>query len=100
MIATKLKTNYLSKPMGIDPGTVVLTWIPAEGIRQSAFRITVAHDGQIVFDSGKILSSGTEYVSQAQNPSRTCVVWSVALWDKKDIPGALAGAEFETGMAG
>lgn len=35
MIATKLKTNYLSKPMGIDPGTVVLTWISAEGIRHS-----------------------------------------------------------------
>lgn len=98
MIATKLKTNYLTKPMGIDPGTVVLTWIPAEGIRQSAFRITVEHDGQIVFDSGKIISSGTEYVPQVKIPSRTRAVWSVTLWDENDVPGVPASMEFETGM--
>lgn len=98
MIATKLKTNYLSKPMGIDPGTVVLTWIPAVGIRQSAFRITVAYGGQLVFDSGKIVSSGTEYVPQVQIPSRTRAVWSVTLWDENDLPGVSVSAEFETGM--
>ena len=99
MIASFLKTNYLSHPMGIDPGTVVLTWIPTGGIRQTAFRITVEHHGQLVLDSGKILSSGTEYVPTVQIPSRTRAIWSVILWDEDDIPGASNSMEFETGMA-
>lgn len=99
MIASKLKTNYLSKPMGIDPGKVVLTWIPEEGIRQTAFRITVEYDGQIAFDSGKVISSGTEYVPSVQIPSRTRAVWAVTLWDENDIPGAPVSMAFETGMA-
>jgi len=99
MIASNLKTNYLSQAMGIDPGTVVLTWIPVEGIRQTAFRITVEHDGKTVFDSGKVISSGTEYVPPVQIPSRTRAVWTVILWDEEDVPGVPVSMAFETGMA-
>ena len=99
MIASQLKTNYLKRAMGIEPGTVVFTWVPTEGIRQSAFRITVSYDGKTVFDSKKIVSSGTEYVPQVQIPSRTRAVWSIVLWDEQDIPGSPVSMEFETGMA-
>ena len=54
MIASNLKTNYLSRAMGIDPGRVVFTWIPMEGTYQSAFRVTISYGGTTVFDSGKI----------------------------------------------
>ena len=99
MIATKLKTNYLSRAMGIDPGTVVCTWIPVEGVRQTAFQITVEYGGQTVADSGKVASSGTQYVLPVAIPSRTRAVWSVTLWDENDLAGAPACMEFETGMA-
>ena len=99
MIASHLKTNYLTRPMGIDPGAVVLAWIPVEGIRQTAFQITVAFGGQIVADSGKVFSSRTEYVPAVQIPSRTRAVWSVTLWDENDSAGAPVSMEFETGMA-
>ena len=99
MLATKLKTNYLNNPVGIDPGSVVFTWIPAEGLRQSGFRITVAYNGKTIFDSGKIISSGTEYVPPIQVPSRTRAVWSISLWDENDICGSPVTTEFETGMS-
>jgi len=99
MIASHLKTNYLTRAIGIDPGDVVFTWIPLEGIRQTAFRITVEYGGQRMVDSGKVLSSRTEYVPPVKIPSRARVVWSVILWNENDVPGLPVSMEFETGMA-
>ena len=99
MIASKLKTNYLFHPMGIDPGSVVFTWIPENGCYQSAFRVTVSYDGNTVFDSGKIASSATEYIPEIEIPSKKTVTWSVTLWDEMDMPGESVLMNFETGMA-
>ena len=99
MIASKLKTNYLSRAMGIDPGSVVFTWIPENGCYQSAFRITVSYDGNTVFDSGKIALSTTEYIPEIEIPSKKSVTWSVTLWDETDMPGDTVSMNFETGMA-
>lgn len=99
MIASNLKTNTLSHPMGIDAGRVVLTWVPTDGTYQSAFRITLKYDDKIIFDSGKIVSSKTEYVPEIEIPSKTRVVWSVTLWDEEDRLGEPVCGVFETGMA-
>ena len=98
MVASKLKTNRLSHPMGIDPGQVVLSWVPVKGSYQTAFRVTLAYDGAVVFDSGKCVSSKTEYQPEMQIPSKTRVTWTVTLWDEADLPGDAVSAEFETGL--
>ncbi len=98
MIASKLKTNRLSHPMGIDPGQVTLSWVPVKGSYQTAFRITLAYGGAVVLDSGKCVSSKTEYQPEMQIPSKTRVTWTVTLWDEADLPGDTVSAEFETGL--
>ncbi len=99
MIASDLKTNFLSHPIGIDPGRMILTWIPIDGSYQSAFRITLSYDGKTVWDSGKVLSSVTECIPEVEIPSKTCVAWTVALWDEADRLGETVCGSFETGMA-
>ena len=37
MQATNLKTNHLTQPLGIDAGTLFLSWQCAEGVRQTAY---------------------------------------------------------------
>lgn len=41
MQATNLKTNHLTQPLGIDAGTLFLSWQCAEGVRQTAYEIEV-----------------------------------------------------------
>ena len=41
MQATNLKTNHLSAPLGMDAGTLFLSWQCAEGVRQTAYEIEV-----------------------------------------------------------
>ncbi|MBO5938748.1 MAG: family 78 glycoside hydrolase catalytic domain [Clostridia bacterium] len=99
MIASNLKTNDLSHSMGIDPGRVVLSWIPVGGMYQSAFQVALAYDGQAVFDSGKVMSSEARYLLPLEIPSKTQVTWSVTLWDEADSLGEAVCMEFETGLA-
>ena len=39
MQAINLKTNHLTQPLGIDAGTLFLSWQCAEGVRQTAYEI-------------------------------------------------------------
>ena len=41
MQATNLKTNHLTQPLGIDAGTLFLSWQCAEGVHQTAYEIEV-----------------------------------------------------------
>ena len=41
MQATNLKTNHLSAPLGMDAGTLFLSWQCAGGVRQTAYEIEV-----------------------------------------------------------
>mgnify|MGYP003602432930 CR=1 FL=1 len=57
MQATNLKTNHLTQPLGIDAGTLFLSWQCAEGVRQTAYEIEVTAGAETLWTSGKILSS-------------------------------------------
>lgn len=97
MHTTQLKTNRLLKPVGIEPGLVAFSWICEGGQWQRAFRIVVT--GDLSYDSGKILSSATEYELPVMVPSGAFCRWSVTLWDETDTPAETVTAAFETGLA-
>ena len=57
MQATNLKTNHLTQPLGIDAGTLFLSWQCAEGVRQTAYEIEVTAGAETLWTSGKALGS-------------------------------------------
>ena len=57
MQATNLKTNHLTQPLGIDAGTLFLSWQCAEGVHQTAYEIEVTAGAETLWASGKALGS-------------------------------------------
>ena len=47
MQATNLKTNHLTQPLGIDAGTLFLSWQCAEGVCQTAYEIEVTAGAEL-----------------------------------------------------
>lgn len=99
MQATNLKTNHLTQPLGIDAGTLFLSWQCAEGVRQTAYEIEVTAGAETLWASGKILSSMMHTETPAAVPPKTQGQWRIRLWDENDQPGAWSNASFETGLA-
>lgn len=98
MQAINLKTNHLTQPLGIDAGTLFLSWQCAEGVRQTAYEIEVTAGAETLWTSGKILSSMMHTETPAV-PPKTQGRWCIRLWDENDQPGAWSTASFETGLA-
>ncbi len=99
MQATNLKTNHLTQPLGIDAGTLFLSWQCAEGVHQTAYEIEVTAGAETLWASGKILSSMMHTETPVAVPPKTQGRWRIRLWDENDQPGAWSEAEFETGLA-
>ena len=53
MRAINLKTNHLTAPVGIDAGPLFLSWQCADGVRQTAYEIQLAANGEMLWHSGK-----------------------------------------------
>ncbi len=98
MQATNLKTNHLTQPLGIDAGTLFLSWQCAEGVRQTAYEIEVTAGAETLWASGKILSSVMHTETPTPVPPKTQGQWCIRLWDENDQPGAWSEAVFETGL--
>ena len=98
MQATNLKTNHLTQPLGIDAGTLFLSWQCAEGVRQTAYEIEVTAGAETLWASGKILSSVMHTETPTPVPPKTQGQWRIRLWDENDQPGAWSEAVFETGL--
>ena len=98
MQATNLKTNHLTQPLGIDAGTLFLSWQCAEGVRQTAYEIEVTAGAETLWASGKILSSVMRTETPTPVPPKTQGQWRIRLWDENDQPGAWSEAVFETGL--
>ncbi len=98
MQATNLKTNHLTQPLGIDAGTLFLSWQCAEGVRQTAYEIEVTAGAETLWASGKILSSVMHTETPTPMPPKTRGQWCIRLWDENDQPGAWSEAVFETGL--
>lgn len=99
MQATNLKTNHLTQPLGIDAGTLFLSWQCAEGVRQTAYEIEVTAGAETLWTSGKILSSMMHTETPTPVPPKMQGQWRIRLWDENDQPGAWSTASFETGLA-
>ena len=99
MFADRLKTNYLNNPIGITPGKVMLTWIPTEGKAQTAYKIRISQDSQLVYDSGIVYSAQNTCQPDFICKSRTRYNWDITLWNENNIQGELSAGHFETGIS-
>lgn len=100
MKAIRLKTDYLTNPIGIDNVTPELMWNCEGGKLQTAYRIVCRDEaGGILWDSKKTNSASMRvtYAGEVLT-SRACVTWSVQLWDETDVPGDVSEACFEIGL--
>jgi alpha-L-rhamnosidase len=100
MRVTGMRVDGVSEPLGLDASRPQLSWRlegPGRGLRQSAYRITVATSeaalraGQAdLWDSGKVLSDATFAITYAGTPlaSRQRVWWRVQVWDRDGAPRA------------
>ena len=101
MIATKLKTEYLHNPLGIDIVQPRLQWNCEDGITQTAYQVVCRDDaGNALWDSGKTVGSTMriQYAGELLK-SRSRVLWQVRLWDENGQPGDWSeSASFELGL--
>src|SRR4030042_4187930 len=104
-----LKCEYHTNPLGIDVKQPRLSWRLEDsrrGASQTAYRIKVASDGNLLtqgqpdlWDSGKIASDRTNAIRYAGKPlqSRTPYYWNIEVWDKDGKPsGPSTTTSFET----
>ena len=100
MKAIRLKTEYLTNPIGLGAARPRLFWNCEGGVTQTAYRIA-AHDGDaLVWDSGKVESSRMTHIPYG-GPifSRARVEWKVQLWDETGRAGEWSEpAYFEMGL--
>lgn len=99
MVASGLRCEYLTNPLGIDEVRPRLSWIVEcgrRGARQTAYRILVAstmehldRDEGNLWDSGKVQSDRTIGVVYAGEPlkSRAVCYWKVRAWDDRGMAG-------------
>ncbi|MEU1953469.1 family 78 glycoside hydrolase catalytic domain [Nocardia rhamnosiphila] len=100
LTATRLRTDYLTDPIGLGNPRPRLFWTCDGGTAQTAYRIVATRDGDSVWDTGKVSSSkmtGHEW-SGSVLLSRDRVKWRVQVWDEDDRPGGWASATFEMGL--
>ena len=99
MKAISLRTEYLINPIGIDIRHPRLMWNCEGGTKQTAYRIVAKTDGQIVWDSGKVVSESMHADYPNDLASRQRVEWNVTLGDENDSEGEPSEtAFFETGL--
>lgn len=99
MKAVHLKTEHLVNPMGIDMIHPYLSWNCEDGVRQTAYEIEAAGNGQVVWNSGKVMSGEMNAVLGICAKSRQRICWKVRLWDEKDRQGEWSDVSwFEMGI--
>ena len=100
MKAIRLRTEYLTEPLGLGINAPRFYWNCEGGKKQSVYQIVCKRSGEVVWDSGKVLSSAMTHVPYEgkQLSSRDRVEWSVTLWDENDASGESAESWFELGL--
>ena len=88
---TKLTTEHLSEPLGIDDSVPRFGWVvdaDYNGARQTAYEIRVSSNDSMrgdVWSSGKVRSTDSYDVEYAGRPleSQTRYFWAVRVWDER-----------------
>lgn len=100
MRATHLQTEYLMEPLGLSITKPRFYWNCEGGMTQTAYQIVAKRNEELLWDSGKVLSSRMTHIAYEGMPlrSRDQVKWSVTLWDENGQPGDSAESWFELGL--
>ena len=100
MKATHLRTEYLKEPLGLGIARPRLYWQCEGGVTQSAYQITARRNGEVVWDSGRVLTSSMTHIRYEGKTlhSRDRVEWSVTLWDENGLSGETVSSWFELGL--
>ncbi|MGN0998468.1 MAG: family 78 glycoside hydrolase catalytic domain [Faecousia sp.] len=101
MRATKLKTEYLHNPTGIDIVCPRLQWNCADGVAQTAYQVVCRDDaGNTLWDSGKTAGNTMRVAYAGESlKSRSRAIWQVRLWDENGSAGDWSEeASFELGL--
>lgn len=100
MKAIRLRTEYLTEPLGLGIKTPRFYWNCEGGVKQTAYQIVCKRGGETVWNSGKVESSAMAHVPYAGEElhSRDKVYWSVKLWDEKGEGGEIVSSWFEMGL--
>ena len=101
MKAYNLKIEYLTNPIGVDILMPRFSWVLEGGKKQTAYRIVANDDnGELLWDSGKVESDQMHLIPWGGNTltSRTCVEWSVTVWDENSAAEESDKATFEIGL--
>ncbi|MBQ7599504.1 MAG: family 78 glycoside hydrolase catalytic domain [Clostridia bacterium] len=94
MKASRLRTEYLNDPLGLDVKRPRLMWNCEGGTKQTSYRIVTEK-----WDSGKVKSSSMSAVYPYDLRDRERIVWKICLWDENDEAGEWNEAFFETGIS-
>ncbi|MBO4414162.1 MAG: family 78 glycoside hydrolase catalytic domain, partial [Clostridia bacterium] len=94
MKATRLRTEYLRDPIGVDFDKPRLMWNCEGGVKQTAYQIVTDK-----WDSGKVTSPSMHAEYPGKFHDRERVTWRVRLWDENDEAGEWKEAFFEAGIS-
>ncbi|MDO4940518.1 MAG: family 78 glycoside hydrolase catalytic domain [Erysipelotrichaceae bacterium] len=100
MKASRLKTEYLINPIGVDFTSPRFFWNCEDGKKQTAYHILVKNESNdAVWDSGKVVSNKmfADYEGE-QIEYKQRYTWYVELYDENDKIGEQNSAYFETGL--
>ncbi len=98
MKAIRIKTEFLSNPIGVDFQNPLITWNCEGGIKQTAYRIVARSNGAPAWDSGRVESSSMRATYPKALSSRERVDFTLTLWDENNIEGEASEAFFEMGL--
>lgn len=100
MIPARLRTEYLTDPIGIDHTAPRLFWTCEGGLAQSAYEIVARRDGDAIWETGRVDSADMTGIAWGgpRLGSRDLVEWSVRVWDENGEAGDWASATFEVGL--
>ena len=93
MKAIRLKTEYLTAPLGIDVRQPRLQWNCDGGVQQTAYQIVTES-----WDSGRVESASMHAAYPLPLHSRERVQWKIRLWDENGAAGEWAESCFEMGL--
>ena len=100
MKAIRLRTEYLTNPLGIDVAVPRFYWNCEGGKVQTAYRICCKREGQVVWDSTKVSGSRMSHICYEGEKlnSRDRIEWQVTLWDENQTEEVSETAFFEMGL--
>ena len=98
MKAIRIKTEFLTNPIGVDFQNPDITWCCDGGVNQIAYRIVARTDGAIEWDSGRVESGSMKATYPHALSSGQRVDFTVPLWDENAKVGEPSSAFFEMGL--